>query len=81
MAKLRGGVHVGEQADACRDERREDAEHPFEYEMLVFSGLFGCAMRSVLRPLGRLAQHFSMDPVGGAHPWRRGRCAAAAGAF
>ena len=81
LRDFRGGVHVGEQADTCRDERREDAEHPFEHEMLVFSGLFGCAMRSVLRSLGRLAQHFSMDPVGGAHPWRRGRCAAAAGAF
>ena len=29
------GLHVGEQADACREERRENPEHPFEYEMLA----------------------------------------------
>ena len=78
LRNFRGDVHIREQADARRDERREDAEYPFEYEMLVLPAFLGCAVRSVFWSVGLLAEHFAMYAVGGAYSRRRGRGIASA---
>ena len=53
---FRGDIHVCEQADSCREQRREDAEYPLQYEMLALVLLFlrsVGAVRSVVLRLGR----------------------------